>query len=260
MNNRIFILVISLIVLGALGLIVLGGSSQSVGQTSKHIYGFSKKGVVLQEVFSLGCPRCAEAHPNLKILREEYADRVAFQVIHFPSTAQFPKALLAHRSLEAASKQGSDKFWALHDKLFEEYALWGDPNGPPDDPYPHIEEFVKELGLDLEKFRTDFRSPEVNATIQADEAYIRQEFPEVKGTPSFILNDQVLDSNKFRYNSLESMRKVLDEALALEGEATGNTNSLEESPTTTPSEQESPQSEENNASQSESPNTQDNPS
>ena len=208
MNNRIFIIIIAILVLGALAFIILGGAGEEASsQLSSNTYGSSPHNIVLQEAYSLGCPSCAAAHPVLKQIREEYQDRIVFQPLHFPLTGSFPNAMTGHRAVQAAAMQGSDKFWAMHDKLFEEREAWV---APVKDPYSQIIVFAEELGLDIEQFETDFKSTAVNDVIRADERFLRDEHG-ISSTPSFVLNNEVvefaIEDWRLEEASLELMRE-----------------------------------------------------
>ena len=63
-------------------------------------------------------------------------------------------------------------------------------------PVPQIETFAKEIGLDLEQFRADFESTEVNDIINQDEEYLKS--LGVDGTPAYFFNDSRIDFPKIR--------------------------------------------------------------
>ena len=226
MSNKVLFAVIALIILG-LGVIVLRGGDSATettdgdtasvaNQRSQNIYGLplDESEVVLQEAYSLGCPACAQYHPVLKEIREEFKDKITFQVVHFPLTANFQNALAAHRAVEAAGRQ--NKFWEMHDKLFEERDLWTynqASSNPITNPVPQMNLFAEELELDVDKFKADFRSEQVNDIINNDSNYLSDE-KNVDTTPTFILNGEVVDSNNF--SSAEAARATLNEALGIE--------------------------------------------
>jgi len=106
---------------------------------------------VVIEYADLECPYCAKAH---LILKELPITRV-FR--HFPVTSKHPRARVLAAAAEAAGRQG--KFWEMHDSLLED-------QGHLDD--PHLWDRAERLGLDLERFEADRRSPEVGETIDAD--------------------------------------------------------------------------------------------
>jgi protein-disulfide isomerase len=106
---------------------------------------------VVIEYADLECPYCARAH---LILRELPITRV-FR--HFPVTSKHPRARVLAAAAEAAGLQG--RFWEMHDSLLED-------QGHLDD--PHLWDRARALGLDLDRFETDRRSPEAGERIDAD--------------------------------------------------------------------------------------------
>jgi protein-disulfide isomerase len=96
------------------------------------------------------CPYCAAVEVRLR----ERSLRVAFR--HFPVRGSHPRALAAAHAAEAAAEQGA--FWAMHDALF------GDPGRLED---PHLWARAEALGLDLERFEADRRSPRVVGRVKA---------------------------------------------------------------------------------------------
>lgn len=103
------------------------------------------------------CPYCAALEAKLERVRI----RVAFR--HFPVRSSHPRAWAAASAAEAAARQG--RFWEMHDSLFADQGRLEDP---------HLWERARSLGLDLERFDADRRSPEIQAHIRHDfEAGVR---------------------------------------------------------------------------------------
>ena len=103
------------------------------------------------EYADLECPYCAKAHLILKTLPITRVFR------HFPVTSKHPRARVLAAAAEAAGIQG--KFWEMHDSLLED-------QGHLDD--PHLWDRAERLGLDLDRFEADRRSPEVGVRVDAD--------------------------------------------------------------------------------------------
>ena len=191
-----------------------------LGAMSHNVYGSTppdKEEILLREAFSLSCSACATYHPALKELREEFKDRIVFQVLHLPLTNKFPNARAGHRAVEAAAFQGSDQFWAMHDILFEQRHLWV---APVADPVPQIKKFAQEIGLDMERFNQDFYSTAVNRRINADEKYWVDKG--IRGTPTFLIitpenkaqGGEVLSSiDKSKFISAETGRRYLEDLI-----------------------------------------------
>jgi len=97
------------------------------------------------------CPRCALAHERLS----RAGAHVAFR--HLALRAKNERALPLAYAAEAAAAQGA--FWAFADALYAD-------QGHVDD--PHLWERVRALGLDLERFDRDRRSPEAEVRVRRD--------------------------------------------------------------------------------------------
>ena len=88
-------------------------------------------------------------------------------------------ALPAAQAAHAAGKQG--KFWEYHDKVFENYnKLSGEI----------LEQFAKDLGLDMDLFKKERGSPEITSLINRD---LREGSRiGVRGTPTIFVNGKRL--------------------------------------------------------------------
>jgi protein-disulfide isomerase len=103
------------------------------------------------------CPYCAALAGKLDGARL----RVAFR--HFPVRTSHPRAWAAACAAEAAARQ--ERFWEMHDLLFSDQGRLEDP---------HLWSRARNLGLDLERFDSDRRSPAVQERIRRDfEAGVR---------------------------------------------------------------------------------------
>ena len=89
------------------------------------------------------------------------------------------KARGAHEAAEAANLQG--KFWEMHDKIFENPRLL--------DPKQFVK-YAGEIGLNVEKFEKDLKSPAVKKRLDSDMAQAGK--LGVTGTPAFFVNGQFI--------------------------------------------------------------------
>jgi protein-disulfide isomerase len=99
----------------------------------------------------LGCPHCAAAWEALVAAAESIAFR------HFPVASKHPRSPALHAAAEAAGIQG--RFFEMVDSLYAD-------RGRVDD--PHLWERAERLGLDLERFERDRRSPDLAARVRRD--------------------------------------------------------------------------------------------
>lgn len=136
--------------------------------------------VVLIEYSDFQCPACRTYYPVVKQLTAELGDRVAFVYRHFPLRSIHANAEMAARAAEAAGKQ--EKFWEMHDRLFEKQDVWA--------PERSVQEtfafYAGELGLNVEQFKNDMKSGEVKDAVSDD--YASGTAAQVNGTPTFFVN------------------------------------------------------------------------
>lgn len=207
MSKR-FLLILAAIVVVFGGLLVFNKrdadapseSGKEATLTEHKIEGSS--GVTLIEYGDFQCPACGQFHPLLKQLKEEYKGKVTFQFRHYPLTEIHQNALISSRAAEAAGMQ--DKFFEMHDQLYENQQSWSTSTNPT----PIFEGYAERLGLDMDKFRTDMRSEQTNSAVQADRNYAKAQG--YQSTPTFVINDQKIENPQ----SLEEFKKALDDALA----------------------------------------------
>jgi protein-disulfide isomerase len=114
-----------------------------------HVRGEGEEGLIVYA--DLGCPRCAAAWAEI-VARP---DRIAFR--HFPVASKHPRSPALHAAAEAAGAQG--EFFAMVDSLYAD-------RGHVDD--PHLWRRAERLGLDLERFERDRRSPDLAAHVRRD--------------------------------------------------------------------------------------------
>lgn len=211
--SKQFLLVLVAIVAVFLGILTFSKreAQQSNGNggddgptTSQHIYGNPDAKVILVEFGDFQCPACLGFFPVVKEIKERYQDEenFAFQFRHFPLSEIHQNAVISSRAAEAAAKQG--KFWEMHDKLYENQNTWGASPSPSQ----YFETYAEELGLDVEKFKEDIKSSEVNSIVQADRNEARKQG--YGSTPTFVLNGKQLENPP---RTAEEFAKLIDEAL-----------------------------------------------
>ncbi len=190
MNKR-FVAILVILVAVFVGLFVLGSSKSddkeaSSATPSNHIRGGTNTKVTLLEYGDFQCPACGGYYPIIKELESKYGDSVTFQFRHFPLVSLHPNAMSAHRAAEAASNQ--NKFWEMHDLLYERQESWSSSNNPAQ----IFEQFATELNLDIDKYKADIAATNTKAVIDADIAAGKDIGAD--STPTFVLNGKKLDN------------------------------------------------------------------
>jgi protein-disulfide isomerase len=155
----------------------------NVGTTYGNTKGPDDAAVTIVEFSDFQCPFCSQAAGLVKQIVEAYPDDVRVVYKNYPLPFH-KQALPAAKAAVAAGKQG--KFWEMHDKLFENYRTLND------DVYAT---YASEIGIDVEKFKSDMASDEVKKIVDQDMSDART--AEVRGTPTFFINGKKPQGRSF---------------------------------------------------------------
>jgi len=142
--------------------------------------GAKKPKVIMVEWSDFQCPFCARVEPTLKQILSAYKDDVRLVWRNEPLSFH-PNALPAAKAAMAAYRQGNDKFWKMHELMFANQAQLSEAK---------YEEWAKQAGLSLERWKSDKDSKEVAALIEKDASYGQQVGAD--GTPSFFINGKLI--------------------------------------------------------------------
>ena len=155
--------------------------------------------ITLVEFTDFQCPFCSRAFNTLNELVQNNPDKVRIVFKHNPLPFH-QKADAAHRAAEAAGMQG--QFWPMYHKIFENQAHID---------LPDLENYARELGLNVEQFKADMDSDAVKNRLKADIDQAKS--LNVTGTPSFFMNGTfirgALPIDRFQ-NSLDTELKIAD--------------------------------------------------
>ncbi|MCX6385040.1 MAG: DsbA family protein [Solirubrobacterales bacterium] len=128
----------------------LGSAPLPAPGPEDHVRGPSKAKLVIVYA-DYECPFCAVTELRLA----ECEVQICFR--HFPIRSKHPRAWAAAQAAEAAGLQG--RFWEMHEALFADQGRLEDP---------HLWARAEALGLDVERFDTERRSPAVISRIKRD--------------------------------------------------------------------------------------------
>ncbi len=173
------------------------------GANPQHARGGATARVTLEEFGDFECPPCGQLYPILKTLEREYGDRLRVVFREFPLTPPHQHALAAAQAAEAAGLQG--RFFEMHDLLYENQKAWHDAF----DTRPIFEGYAKQIGLDVEKFKTDQSGEVVSLRITADGS--RGHALGVKGTPTVFLDGREVPYEEV--TTIERLRAVIQKAM-----------------------------------------------
>lgn len=200
-------IIFAIVVIGLLSGLVVYNKIQTASLPkspgSNNIYGLAESKLVLTEYVDFQCEACRGYYPTMKEIKEKYKDQITIQIKHLPISTSHPLAKKAASFAEAAAKQG--QFFGMHDKIFEGQTTWQASSKPEE----LFFRYAEELGMDMNKFRTDQASTEVTAIINADADEAKQ--IGATGTPTFAINGSKVENPD---NSVEAISKLIDDAIA----------------------------------------------
>ena len=208
MNKRTNAIIYSLLALGLIILIVVVSRSGSAPNntndsaetnanipaaaqisTSDHTKGGTQTApATLIEYGDFQCPACGAYTPVVAGLKDHFGNRLRIVFRHFPLTQIHRNAMQASLAAEAAGMQ--DKFWEMHDLLFDRQGQWSTLSASTF--LETLTAYATELGLDTVQFESDMESTESKNKIAADTKSGNQ--LGVNGTPTFFLNGKKLQN------------------------------------------------------------------
>ncbi len=151
--------------------------------------------IILIEYSDFQCSACVHYFPLIKQLVQEFGNEIGFVYRHFPLKQAHHSAELAAWSAEAAGKQ--DKFWEMHDMIFENQNDWSSRNAEK-----IFIEYAKFLNLDIEKFKKDINSKEIKNKVENDfQSGIKAG---INSTPTFFLNGEKI-KNPRNYDEFKNI-------------------------------------------------------
>lgn len=165
------------------------------------VKGNGKTKVILIEYGDFQCPACATYFPLVRQISSEFSKELKVVYRFFPLTNIHKNAMLAAQTAYAAGKQ--NKFWEMHDMLYENQNSWSDTN-----PRETFIGYAKDLKLDLDKFKKDL---DADSTKQ----FINQSVSSaisigINSTPTFFVNGVHIQNP----SSYEDFKKIIQDTLA----------------------------------------------
>lgn len=140
--------------------------------------------VVIVEYSDFQCPFCKRGKDMLPQILKDYNGKVKIAYKQLP-LKNHNWAMPAAIATVCAYQQGNDKFWALHDKLFDSQKDITLENSKE-----KFNQYAKEVGLDTKKFDACLNSKEAKAVVDTQ----MKEAVEigVQSTPTFVVNGMIV--------------------------------------------------------------------
>jgi protein-disulfide isomerase len=167
------------------------------GAVPPNELGSSTAVVTIEEFADYQCPACATVNPVMKEIVAAYGSRIRFIFRAFPLTNIHDKAYDAALSAEAAGLQG--KYWAYQNQLFQNQRTWA-----ASAEYKTLfENYAKQVGLDVEKFKADSAGLIAKSRVDADLTRARN--AGVASTPSVYINNVPVSSEMMNSAGLRAL-------------------------------------------------------
>jgi protein-disulfide isomerase len=165
-----------------------------------HVRGSDNAPVTLVEYGDFECPYCGVAYPAVKALEKRYGDKLRVVFRSFP-LLQHPHAQKAAEAAEFAADR--DRFWEMHDTLFEHQRALGEP---------HLLGYARDLGLDADALATALRERTYAPVIEEQKE--GGEESDIPGTPAFFLNGLLFEEEPTEENLAHAIDWLLERGSA----------------------------------------------
>jgi protein-disulfide isomerase len=163
-----------------------------------HIKGPRNATVTLVEYGDFECPYCAQAYWHVKELEQTLGHLMCFVFRNFPLANIHPHAEHAAEAAESAGAQ--EKFWEMHDVLFEHQDALEDPN---------LVEYAAAIGLDVARFIHDMSEHRYAGRVRED--FFSGVRSGVDGTPTFFINGRRRQGSFDVRSLLAAIEDVIEE-------------------------------------------------
>ena len=166
------------------------------GADPAHVRGGTNALVTIEEFGDFECPPCGALHPELVKIEKEYGDKLRVVFRQFPLAQLHKHAYEAALAAEAAGTQ--NKFWQMHDLIYEKKEEWRLAPDPPS----LFADYANVLGMDGERFKRDMMGELAKMRVALDMR--RGRSMGVLGTPTLFINDRKMDASEMTPDGLRS--------------------------------------------------------
>lgn len=147
---------------------------------NENMQGDSDAPITLVEYGDFECSFCGAAYPIVKSIQQQLGSSLRFVFRHFPLSEAHPHAQHAAAVAEAAAAH--DKFWEMHDTLYEHQDRLGDRD---------LVRYAGELGLDERAVALALEEGTYAKRVR--DQFMSGVRSGVNGTPTFFINGERFD-------------------------------------------------------------------
>ena len=155
--------------------------------------------VVIQQWSDFQCPFCSRVEPTMNEIKKNYGDKVKIVWRDKPLPMHPNAPLAAEAGREALKQKGPDGFWKMHALMFANQQKLARED---------LDGYAKQVGLDMDKFKTALDSHANKAAVDADDKAGTD--LGISGTPAFLINGYYVSGAQ----PYPKFKKLIDRALA----------------------------------------------
>jgi protein-disulfide isomerase len=170
-----------------------------------RIKGDENAAITVLEISDFQCPYCRVFwEETLPILMRDYVEtgKIRFVFLNMPLANLHPNAPAAHEFAMCAAAQ--DRFWPVHDLLFQHQATWA----TLDDPSEYFLVLADSANLAMLELAACFQNGTVRQLIEEEVALNARSG--ITSTPSFVIERGLLKG----VHPIETWRSILDSLVA----------------------------------------------
>ncbi len=147
--------------------------------------GSAQPKVIIVEFSDFQCPACKTAEPLVKQLVVKNKDTVKLVYRHFPLT-QHQNSTVAALAAETAASVSIQKFWEMHDLLFEKQEEWSPQKA--DEVIKTFGVYAESIGIPADLMEKSVQEKVFRSKVELDTA--AASMFGVSSTPTFYVNEQ----------------------------------------------------------------------
>ena len=181
-----------------------GAIDKKILISGKNTIGLPSAKVTVVEFADFQCPACGAFYPDMKKITSDYNGKIYYTYRHFPLPLH-KNAMKAAQAAQAGAVE--NKFWKMHDKLFETQSEWSEV----DDPTALFVSYAKSSGIDEVKFKKALDENIYVSTIQKD--IEDGNIAGVNSTPTVFVNGRKVEGANSIADLSAKVRQAIDDAL-----------------------------------------------
>jgi len=187
------VIVLCIVVIGVADFISRSKNSPLTKFESARSKGNQDASLRILEFIDFQCSECARGSKLLQTFISQYHDRIFLAVKYYPLGEL--NSMISALYGECAARQ--NKFWPMHDRLFELQAQWRTLRKVK----PFLTSIATAIPLNMIEFEACLERGDVRSVVSGERMLGESHF--VKSTPTYFINDVIVVG-------VEAMRKVLD--------------------------------------------------